>query len=353
VTAESDKTRRVCLLADIDGYEEQQPVAQSGLTLRMKGVIGATLKSAGVDSTEAWRQDRGSRQLALLPVAADAAIVVPLLARGLLAELEKDRAIAAGPPLRVRVAVTRDAVTQVRASYVGRAIVSATRLLDSPALRAEFSGDPAAPLALILSDGVHQAVLARGADFPLDRFHQVSVGRAEQGWQVTGWVRACPPGSLKPPPRRIGKMIIDNIPPTVAAVPEGLLTVLDAMSHRTADTGDNEMETVAEQMMAGHPSAGHGTGAEHPSPGYESHPASGPGASDHRASDHGASAHAVSDHGATDQSTVEAAYIVESTHAYAYEDNGHIHDYGVQSVYDASVYEVHDHDSSGDHPGVV
>ena len=321
--AELENARRVCLLADIDGYGEQQPVAQSGLTLRLKGVIGAALKSAGVDSSETWRQDRVSRQLALLPVAADAATVIPLLARGLVAELGKDRAAANGPPLRVRVAITRDSVTQVKGSYVGRAVVTATRLLDSPAVRAELSGDPAALLALIVSDGVYQDVLARGGDhFPLDGFRRVNVEVPEQGWQGRGWVRACAPGSLKPPPKRIGKVIRDNIFPVLAAGTDDVVTFVDAMTGTTGGTGGDELATAADHLMAGHETADH-VGADHES-------------------------YAVSDHSAT-----EAAYVVDVTHTYAYDNDGYIQEYGTQSVYDSTAYDAHGYESSDDHHGGV
>ena len=324
------ETRRVCLLADIDGYGDQQPVAQSGLTLRLKGVISAALKSAGVDSSETWRQDRVYRQLALLPVAADAATVIPLLARGLVAELDKDRAAADGPPLRVRAAITRDAVTQVKGSYVGRAVVTATRLLDSPAVRAELSGDPAALLALIVSDGAYEDVLARGDDdFPLDGFRRVSVYVPEQGWQGTGWVRACAPGSLKPPPGRIGKVIRDNIFPVLAAGTDDVVTLVDAMTGTTGGTGGDELMTAADHLMAGHESTDH------------------LGATDHVSADHGS--YAVSDHTAA-----ETAYVVDVTHTYAYDNNGYIQEYGTHSVYDGATYDAHGYDSSGDHhDGVV
>ena len=333
--AGSDSTRRVCLLADIDGYGEQQPVAQSGLALRLKGVIGAALKSASVDSAETWRQDRVSRQLALLPVAADAATVVPLLARGLVTELDKDRA-ADGPRLRVRVAITRDAVTQVKGSYVGRAVVTAIRLLDSSAVRAELSGDPAALLALIMSDGVYQELLARGGgDFPLDGFRQVSLDVPEQGWQGRGWVRSCAPGSLKPPPRRIGKMIRDNILPVLASGADGVVTFADAMTGMSGATGGDELATAADDLMAGHAGADHMGAGDHI------------GAADHISADHGS--YAVSDHTAA-----ETAYVVDMTHTYAYDVNGYIHEYGTHSTYEAAGYDAHGYDSSGDHhDGVV
>ncbi len=327
--AESESTRRVCLLADIDGYGDQQPTGQSGLTVRLKGVIGAALKSAGVDSSETWRQDRVSRQLALLPVGADAATTIPLLARALVAELGKDRAATDGPPLRVRAAITRDAVTQVKGSYVGRAVVTATRLLGSPAVRAELSGDPAALLALIVSDSAYQDVLARGGgDFPLDGFRRVSVDVPEQGWQGTGWVRACAPGSLKPPPKRIGKVIRDNILPVFAAGTDDVVTLLDAMTGTTGGTGGDELTAAADHLMADHASAEHTGAGEHVSTDHESY--------------------SVSDH-----SAAETAYVVDVTHTYAFDNNGYVQEYGTHSVYDNAAYDTHGYESSGDHHGDV
>jgi hypothetical protein len=307
--AESENTRRVCLLADIDGYGEQQPVAQSGLTLRLKGVISAALKSAGFDNSETWRQDRVSRQLALLPVAADAATAVPMLIRGLVAELGKDRVAADGPPLRVRAAIARDAVSQVKGSYAGRAVVTAIRLLDSPAVRAELSGDPAALLALIVSDGAYHDVLARGSgEFRLDGFRRVSVDMREQGWQGAGWIRSYEPGSVKPPPKRIGKAIRDNLLPMLAGGTDDLVSSLDAMTGMTGGTGDSELTAAAE---------------------HESY--------------------AVSD-----QAAAETAYVVDVTHSVAYDNSGYIQEYETHSVYDGTAYDAQGYDSSADyHDGVV
>ena len=333
--AEMERTRRVCVLADIDGYGEQQPVAQSGLMVRLKGVVGAALKSAGVDVSETWRQDRGSRQLALLPVAADVAAVVPLLARALVAELEKDRAGSSGPLLRVRLAVTRDTVTQVKGSYAGRAVVTATRLLDSPAVRAELSGDSAA-FALIISDGAYQDVLTRRqGKFPLDGFHRVSIDVPEQGWQGTGWVRACAPGSLEPPPKRIAGVIRDNVIPALAAAAGDTADVLATATGTAGSTGHDELATAASNLLADHAITSHAHVGDHVHPvghggvGHESYEASG-------------------------HTAAETAYVVDETHTYTYDNNGYIQEYGTHTVYDGAAYDAHGYESSGEqHHGDV
>jgi hypothetical protein len=320
--AEPEDTRRVCLLADIDGYAELAPVAQSSLTVRLKGVIGAALKSAGIESGEAWRQDRLFRQLALLPVAADAATVVPLIARALVAELGRDPAAADAPPLRVRAAMTRDVVTRVKGAYAGRAVVTATRLVESQAVRAELSADPAALLALILSDGAYQDVLARGGgDFPLDSFRQVSVDVPDRGWQGTGWLRACAPGSLKPPPRRFGSMLRSNLLPLLGGGADDVVTFLDGMAGTTGENGAEEAGTAAEHLAADHSGADH-TGAGHDS--YE----------------------------VADLSAADAHYYIDETHTYSYDDNGYVSEYGTSSVYDGSEYDAHDAAAEG-HDDIV
>lgn len=322
MAAESEKTRRVCLLADIEGYGEQQPVAQSALTVRLKAVIGAALKSPGVDSAEAWRLDRVSRQLALLPVAADAAAVVPLLVRSLLAGLGEGRTVA-GPRLRVRAVITSGAVTQVKGGYAGRAVATAARLADSHAGRAEFEGDPAAQLALIMSDEVYQDVLARGKEFPLDGFHQVSIEAPEPGWQGTAWVRACGPGSFKPPPRRLGKKIADNIFPVLGAGADDVVSVFEGTTGTAGEHGGDELATASDHLMAGHADATEHAGADHAS-------------------------YAVSD-----LSAAETAYVVDEAHTYTYDNNGYIQEYGTHTVYDGTAYDAHGYDSSGDHSGGV
>jgi hypothetical protein len=321
--AEPEHTRRVCLLADIDGYGALPPVAQSGLTLRLKSAIGAAIKSAGVESGETWRQDRLFRQLALLPVSADPATAVPLLVRSLLEELGRGQAGAAdAPPLRVRAAITRDAVTRVKGAYAGRAVVTATRLLESPATRAELGADPAAVLALILSDGVYQDLLARGGgDFPVDAFRQVSVDVPEQGWMGTGWLRSCAPGALKPPPRRFGAMVRNNLLPLLAGGTDDIVTFLDGMAGTTGETGGEEAETAADHL-----------GADH-------------GGSDHDSAGHGSADHDSTGHDAYEAADLNAAdthYYIDETHTVSYDDNGYVEEYGTSSVYDGAEYDAHD-----------
>lgn len=326
--AMSEGARRMCLLADIDGYAQLPPVAQSGLTLRLKAVIGVVLKTAGVEAGEVWRQDRLFRQVALLPVAADAGSVVPLLARSLLAELARDQTTAAAgadpdadaTPLRVRAAVTRDAVTRVKGGYAGRALATATRLAESPAARAELTANPVALLALILSDGVYQDVLAAGrGDFTLDAFHQVSVDVPAQGWQGTGWILGCAPGSLTPPPRRLGTTLRRNFLPLLAGGADDVVDFLEGATGTNGETGGEEAASAGDHLAADH------GGAEH-------------GATDHGGADH-------ADHDSVeiaDLNAADAHYYIDQTHTYSFENNGAVEEYTTGSVYDGTEYEAHD-----------
>src|SRR5271166_3342903 len=120
------------MLADIEGYGGHDETTRADLALRLTDVLDRTLRSAGGESGGAWRQDRGSRQLVVLSAGLDLAIVVPLLIRGVGTQLTRDRSSDEGIPLRLGVSVVRDTVTQAKGGYVGRAVVTATRLVESP-----------------------------------------------------------------------------------------------------------------------------------------------------------------------------------------------------------------------------
>ncbi len=88
---ESLAVRRLCLVAGIEGYGQNDNRAQAELQRRLKDTLERTLKSANVAVDRTVRLDRDDGQLFLLPVGVKAADVVPALIRGLLEHLDRDR----------------------------------------------------------------------------------------------------------------------------------------------------------------------------------------------------------------------------------------------------------------------
>jgi len=330
VAAESGTARRLCVLANIDGYLNHGQADRADLAARLSDALNRTLGSAGVDPNGTWRQPRPGGEIALLPVGVDAPAVAPLLMRGLLAALQRDQGRSPRVALRLRAACARDTVTQARSGYVGRAVLTVSRLLDSPAPGAALAADRAALLAVIVADDLYRDMIARAdPSVPAGGFRWVSVEVPDQGWQGSGWVCAWQPGTLRPPPRSVAGAIRRSMLPVVGGVlsegasvtgaffgQDGILTesaddvnpILSDL-HHTTDTSDS---------------------VDHA------------GTDDADYADYSASEHAVDEHVAD-----TAVYL-------AGEDGQVLEEYGTQTEYDvgydAQDYGAQDYDSSADHP---
>lgn len=313
------------MLAFIDGYQNYGPAEQAELTARLSGTLDRALRSAGVEPGMVWRQPRAGGEIVLLPVAVDAPAATPLLMRGLLAALQRDQGRSPGVALRIRAACARDTVTQARSGYVGRAVVTVARLLDSPAAGAALAADRAALLAVIIADDLYRDVIARAEPgVPADWFRWVSVELPDQGWHGSGWVCAWRPGTLEAPPRAIGKAIRKSLLPAAGAL------LNEGVSITGAIFGQDGILTEA-------------TDDGNPLLADIHHPHDG---TDHAATDASYGDYAAGEHAAADAHVHETA-------VYFTDENGYAEEYGTQTDYDVGYAAAEDYgaqyDSSADH----
>ena len=247
--AESGAVRRLCLIAEIERYRQNDRRTQADLLQRLKGVLDRALADAGVAPSRASRQDQGDgKQLLLLPAGLSETTVAPLLIRALLARLAHDPRPSRPAPLRLRVSMVRDAVSWAGHRYAGRATVLAGRLLDSPAGSGELQAQPAAVLALILPDDLYQNMF--GADPGMwASARRVGVDLPDRNWHAEAWLCAWAPGALKPPPSRAAEKLRGAGRAAAGAFP-GVLA--DALG---PDTGSDleEMEHGEETQHADEP----------------------------------------------------------------------------------------------------
>jgi hypothetical protein len=235
--ADSGTVRHLCVIAEIERYRENDPQTQADL-LRLNDALDRAMEAAGVTPDRASRQDQGDgRQLIVLPAGLDAATVVPLLVRGLLARLDHDRGASRPDPLRLWVSIVQDAVTWARHRYAGGATVLAARLMATPAGYEELRAHPAALLALIVPDDLYQEVFGRDpAAWAAGGSRRVSVDVPDQDWHGTAWVSAWAPGALKPPPSRTAARLRGAGRAVAGAIPDVLTDVLGPDSG--SDLGD-------------------------------------------------------------------------------------------------------------------
>jgi hypothetical protein len=183
--------RRICLIAAAGGDP-----ADAGSLTRCKDVLDRVLRSAGADGVGTWRQDRGGRQVVLLPIGTAVRSAVPLLIQGLREQLGQDRPGTGASAPRPAFSLAQGTVTQARGGYAGQAIVTASRLLDSADLRAALSGTPDALFALIVSDDLYAEAVAQGSGtVSAEGFRRVTIDAPDNLWQGVGWIRAWGPAS--------------------------------------------------------------------------------------------------------------------------------------------------------------
>ena len=288
---------------------------------RLASLLDRALRSVDADPRATWRQPRAGAELAVLPVGLDVSAAVPLLIRGLLASMERDR----NPGMRIQVAFARDTVTQARSGYVGKGVLTASRLLDSPAPGGALAADSAALLVTFLADDLYRDVVARaGEALPVGGFRWVSVDLPDHGWHGAGWLSAWRPGSLVPPPKRLGKMVRDSFLPALGGLADEGVSLADSLygpdGVLTQVAGDD-----GDPLLAGEE---HHAGAS-----YESHD---PAGTDHAGTDHDAD---LTDYSANEHA--EADSHVSETTVYFTDHDGYIDELGSQTDYD--------YDASADH----
>jgi hypothetical protein len=253
--AESVAVRRLCLVAGIEGYSQNDNRAQAELQRRLKDTLEQTLKSANVALERTWYRDQGDGQLILLPVGVKPAGIVPRLIRGLLEHLDRDRDRAPLIPLRLRVSVVPGIVTRTPVGYAGRPVVLASRIAESPAAREELSAQRTALFTLIVSDDLYQDVFVHGSgETGAAGFRRVTIDMPDKQWREDAWVRAWEPDPPMSSANRAVNMLRDAVMPVIDSIPEMLDNPeieheLDSTAH---DTSEPHEEWVAMSTTEDH-----------------------------------------------------------------------------------------------------
>jgi hypothetical protein len=212
----------------IEGYRQRDDRARAELQGRLRDTLDGTFKSADIELDRTWRREQGDGQLILLPVGANAAIVVPPLISELLGHLDRDRNRAPLIPLRLRVSIVPGIVTRTQTGYAGHPVATAERLAESWAAREELSAHPTALFALIVSDDLYRDVFMRDKDeMGAGGFRRVAVDLPDQQWHAEAWVRGCAPGSLKSPANRTFDTLRNTIMPVIGALPGSASDLMD------------------------------------------------------------------------------------------------------------------------------
>lgn len=186
--AESGRKLRIGFVLDVVGFGARTAPLQRDvqqrlpeLVRRVLGTCGLRLADGGVEHE--WTGDGIN---AMLPADIDPTVVLPVLIRSLTAALTEDNA-RGGDRIRLRMAVGIGLVEHSDTGFGGPMIVEINRLVSSAKLRAALTENPAADLAVAISDQVNSMIIKPGyPGIPCAQFRPAPV--AEKEFAGTAWI---------------------------------------------------------------------------------------------------------------------------------------------------------------------
>jgi tetratricopeptide (TPR) repeat protein len=151
----------MCLSVDVSGYGRHDDVHQRRIQEALVDLLDTAAAHAGLDRAAWIRQPKGDEELSLVPAGQPWQRVVGDFCLALDALL-RARNDGQAPPqwLRLRLAIDDGPVDLAANGFAGRAVVGASRLVNSRPVREALSGD--VHLAVIVSRGVFQDWVGSG-----------------------------------------------------------------------------------------------------------------------------------------------------------------------------------------------
>jgi hypothetical protein len=179
--------RRLCFVVDLVGSSRRTHPEQYRDQARLRAAVDRALTAAGCERAACFQQDRGDGELLLLPPGLDESRAVPGLVLGLLDAVSADNA-AVGAPIRVRGALAEGAVQASPTGYVGRAVVEACRLVDSPELKSELARAATGEVAFAVSGGLYDDVVRHNhGDLSAGGFRRTRIAALAASPDPYGW----------------------------------------------------------------------------------------------------------------------------------------------------------------------
>jgi hypothetical protein len=160
---QSGRALRMGFVLDVAGYGMRTVPERDDVQRRLRRLVVAMLAECGLtlDVRVVDHQWTGDGINAVLPSDIDPPSVLSVLVRSLAAALGEDNA-RHSDRIRLRMALGVGIIERRAAGFGGPVIVDINRLVDSAALRAALSGEPAADLAVALSDQVYTLIIQPG-----------------------------------------------------------------------------------------------------------------------------------------------------------------------------------------------
>ncbi|MGI8334890.1 hypothetical protein ACRYCC_33470 [Actinomadura scrupuli] len=154
---------RLAWAVDVEKYSSRDARAQLAVQRELSGALATAAAGAGLDRGSWHTEPRGDGEFAVLPLEVDVAGAVGGFTRELAAALAVLNEGKAGRQrLRLRFAMHYGTLTLGPLGYAGQAPTMVGRLLDSRPLRQSLSGHLDRDLALAVSGGLYDDVIATG-----------------------------------------------------------------------------------------------------------------------------------------------------------------------------------------------
>jgi class 3 adenylate cyclase len=168
---------RFLVAIDLEGFSRLHPAEQARAQSGLDRAMWQASAGAGLDRRRWYRQPGGDGELAVLPAGTDGLAVVADYPRKLASAITAlNREPAAGPRLRVRLAIHHGTVLRGPLGPVGTAPVIVSRLLDAEAGRQHLLEHPELNLALVVSAPVYDEVIqSRMRDLYPDSYDRIVV----------------------------------------------------------------------------------------------------------------------------------------------------------------------------------
>ncbi|WP_405991231.1 hypothetical protein [Streptomyces sp. NBC_00986] len=182
---EFDGLTRLCLFVDVQGYGQRPMADQSRIQGWLVEVIERAREGAGLSKEEVVKQDQGDGALLLIHPHIPMPRVLPRLVSALVEAVEwVNEPLRETSRIKLRAALDAGVVHQAANGYVGRAIVSAARIVGSGPLRTALNGTHGISVALAISDSLYQDVVMSGLPgLPSGKFQEIAVQEKEYaGW---------------------------------------------------------------------------------------------------------------------------------------------------------------------------
>jgi hypothetical protein len=174
----------------MESYSQRDNLLQYRAQQAFQQVVRQAAEELGLDRINWIIQQGGDGELAILPPGTSETTVVTRLTPTVDRLLrEHNRGLAPQARVRLRVALHEGLVHLDGANgYPGEAVVTVSRLVDAPPLKAALRALPGANVALIVSDRIYQDVVRHYHDLRPERFREVSVCLPDKGFETQAWI---------------------------------------------------------------------------------------------------------------------------------------------------------------------